>query len=86
MKRYIEELNYVPNDIKLAVIRRTALGSCRKELEDYLAEQVAANPGQFPAWEAVRRHLLNSFVALDIDKAHRAELEKVRQQRKHCPL
>ena len=42
VRKYIEELTFVRNDLKLAVIRRTARGSFRREFEDYLAERAVA--------------------------------------------
>ena len=80
VRKYMEEMNFVPDELKLSVIRRTARGSFRREFEDYLQEHTAQHAGNLPAWAEVRRHLLNSFVALDIDEARRSELEKLRQQ------
>lgn len=39
VKKYLEELEYVPNPLKIRVMRRTARGAFRRELEDFIADQ-----------------------------------------------
>ena len=79
VKRYFDELVYVPDGMKLRVMRRTGRGAFRKELEDYIADHVVTH-GYNPAYADVQRHLLNAFVSLDIDEARRIELERLRRK------
>ncbi|ELT95731.1 hypothetical protein CAPTEDRAFT_211560 [Capitella teleta] len=80
VKRYMEEMTYVPDNLKLRLMRRTARGAFRRELEDAIADHVAQHGQDHLPYERVRRHLLNAFVSLDLDESRRVELEKMRRQ------
>ena len=56
VKRYFDELVYVPDGMKLRVMRRTGRGAFRKELEDYIADHVVThgyNPIDDPEYEVI---------------------------------
>lgn len=78
VKRYMEELTYVPDNLKLPVMRKTAMGDFRHEMEDFIRAHIQDHGPNVP-YDEVHQHLLNAFVSLDIDEARKRELEKMRR-------
>lgn len=79
-QQYLRRVNRVPAELRLAVLRKTAQGDLREELERYLEEN--ANP----TWDNTRAFLLNSFVSSDIQEESRAQLEGMRQEKRESVM
>jgi hypothetical protein len=77
-QQYIRRVNRVPEDLRLAVLRKTAQGDLREELERFLQEQ---GENGAPTWHNTRAFLLQTFVSTDIQEACRTELEAMRQDK-----
>ena len=74
VKKYLKEVQLVPDNHKLEVVRRTARGPLRREFERYVTGHLAAN------WGAIAHHLTSSFVSSDNQEALRGELHKIKQE------
>lgn len=80
VQEYVRRAALVPENLRLAVLRKTAHGDLREELDVF----TATDP--LPTWEATRLFILQTFVSPDIVETTRSQLENLRQEHSESVL